>query len=93
MNKKIQVLRGISIIAVVLIHTDVEGLVAIFTRPFINFCVATFIFLSGYLTSLNIPNVKSFFKKRLLKMIVPYTIWSIIYTIAYSNYSNFYSVF
>ncbi len=50
-NKEIQVLRAIAIIAVVLIHTaPTEGLYQVFIRPFINFSVPLFLFLSGYLT-------------------------------------------
>lgn len=90
MNKKVQVIRGLAIIAVILIHTNIDGIAGVITRPFMNFAVATFIFLSGYLTKLDIPDIKSFYKKRLQKVAVPYIIWSIIYTIASSNYNNFF---
>lgn len=72
-----------------MIHT-VSGEKAILIRPFLNFSVALFIFLSGYLTNFSqgIP-IKEFYKKRLIRVGVPYIIWSIIYTIAYSNYDNF----
>ena len=42
--------RAIAIIAVVVIHTTPAGQWQVFCKPFINFAVATFIFLSGYLT-------------------------------------------
>lgn len=50
-NTKIQALRAIAIIAVVIIHT--WG--SIYIRPLVNFCVALFIFLSGYLTKISTP--------------------------------------
>ena len=46
-NVKIQILRAIAIIGVVLIHTCPSGKWQIFVRPFINFAVPIFIFLSG----------------------------------------------
>lgn len=45
MNKKIQVLRAIAIIQVVLIHTNINGIGIVFDRPFLNSAVAMFIFL------------------------------------------------
>lgn len=88
-NKQIQVLRGLAIIAVVFIHTNIGGFAGVVTRPFLNFAVAMFIFLSGYLTKLNIPDTKSFYKKRLIKILVPYTIWSIIYTACSGTWDGF----
>ena len=79
-NKKIQVLRAVSIIAVVLIHTCPVGEVQVFVRPFINFGVATFLFLSGYLTNLSKIKIKQFYKKRIIRVLIPYVIWTILYT-------------
>ena len=79
-NFKIQVIRAIAIIAVVMIHTCPQGMPQVYIRPFINFAVATFLFLSGYLTDLSNINVKQFYKKRIIRVIIPYTIWSILYT-------------
>lgn len=79
-NQKIQILRGISIIAVVLIHTCTSKDVEVFTRPFINFAVAIFLFLSGYLTKFDSFNWKTFYKKRILRILIPYTFWTIFYT-------------
>lgn len=75
----IQFLRGIAILAVVMIHSSVPGVYQVLLRPFINFAVALFIFLSGYLTKTKIANVWQFYKKRILKVLVPYLIWSVIY--------------
>lgn len=79
-NSNIQILRAIAIIAVVLIHTCPSGLPQVFIRPFINFGVAAFLFLSGYLTDISKIETKQFYKKRILRVIIPYIIWSIIYT-------------
>lgn len=75
----IQILRAICIIAVVVIHTCPSGILGVLMRPFCNFCVGTFIFISGYLTKHSIPDIKAFYKKRLVRIFVPYTIWSVVY--------------
>ena len=76
----IQFFRAISIIAVVMIHTTPYGECQVFCRPFINFSVATFLFLSGYLTKIENDNWCFSIKKRIIRVIVPYIIWTIIYT-------------
>ena len=78
----IQVLRAIAIIAVVLIHTnssDETGQIVI--RPFVNFSVALFLFLSGYLTKLENSDWKSFCIKRVMRVFIPYAIWTVIYAL------------
>lgn len=81
MNKKIQILRSLAIIAVVLIHTSPSGLWQVCFRPFVNFAVAMFIFLSGYLTKRENENWVRFIKKRCLRVLIPYFIWTIVYTL------------
>lgn len=81
MNKNIQALRGLAIIAVVLIHTCPSGLSQVFVRPFLNFAVAMFIFLSGYLTKTENEDWIHFIKKRCLRVMIPYIVWTIIYTL------------
>lgn len=49
-----------------------------------------FIFLSGYLTNIEQKTINIFNKKRIFRVIVPYIIWSIIYTVAYSDYQKFF---
>ncbi len=88
MNKKVQILRGIAAIAVVTIHAGPGGYANVFLRPFLSFAVALFIFLSGYLTKMEIPDLKRFYKKRLLRVVVPYVAWSLIWTIVDGDYSN-----
>lgn len=46
----LQVVRGLAIAAVVLIHCLPQEAASVALRPFLNFAVAAFVFLSGYLT-------------------------------------------
>ena len=80
-NNMIQVFRALSIIAVVMIHTTPSGEWQVFCRPFINFSVATFLFLSGYLTKIENDNWYAFCKKRIIRVIIPYIIWTTVYTL------------
>ncbi len=89
-NVKIQILRAISIFCVVIIHTYPYNQLGIFLRPFVNFAVPVFVFLSGFLTKIEIDDVKKFYKKRILRITIPYIIWSIIYTIFHKSYSSFF---
>lgn len=77
----IQIFRALSIIAVVMIHTTPAGEWQVYCRPFINFSVATFLFLSGYLTKTEKENWYAFYKKRILRVIIPYIIWTFLYSI------------
>lgn len=74
-------LRAIAIIAVVMIHTTPAGQWQVFCKPFINFAVATFIFLSGYLTKADNENWMKFYVRRITRVLVPYIIWTVIYSI------------
>lgn len=79
-NPKIQVLRALAIVAVVFIHTCPSGMWQVFFRPFVNFGVGLFLFLSGMLTGprkLWMP----FFRKRILRVLVPYVIWTVLYAL------------
>ena len=73
--------RAIAIIAVVMIHTTPAGQWQVFSKPFINFAVATFIFLSGYLTKADNGNWLKFYVRRITRVLVPYIIWTAIYSI------------
>lgn len=90
MSSKIQICRAIAIIAVVVIHNcptiEYSGIAI---RCFVNFAVALFIFLSGYLTNFVNDNIKNFYKKRLLRVFIPYCIWSIVYTTVYNKWDDF----
>ena len=89
-NPKIQILRALAIIAVVLIHTCNGGYWQVVVRPLINFAVALFIFLSGYLTKIEYDNWTLFYKRRILRVAIPYVIWTIIYTFPSTNIKEYF---
>lgn len=76
-RNNIQLLRGIAILAVVLIHNTPAGLSQVFIRPFLNFAVGLFLFLSGLLS--NAENWKPL--KRIKKILIPYVIWTVVYSV------------
>ena len=80
-DRNIQVFRAIAIIAVVMIHTTPAGEMQVICKPFINFAVATFVFLSGYLTKADNDNWLAFYRRRITRVLVPYFIWTVIYSI------------
>lgn len=49
-DRYLQALRGLAIAAVVLIHCLPQCPATVALRPFLNFSVALFLFLSGFLT-------------------------------------------
>lgn len=73
----IQVLRGIAIIAVAFIHNTPEGIAQVWCRAFLNFSVGMFLFLSGMLSDVKNYNPG----RRIAKVVVPYIIWTFIYTV------------
>ena len=76
----IQMLRGLAICAVVLIHCLPQNTITIILRPFLNFAVALFLFLSGMLTPQSkIDNLGLFYKRRIGKILIPYLVWSLVY--------------
>lgn len=79
-SNKIQLLRGLAIIAVVFIHNTPDGLSQVFCRPFLNFAVGLFLFLSGMLSNVNNWNPR----KRIIKVVIPYILWTFIYTLLYN---------
>ncbi len=81
-NNMVQIFRAFAIIAVVMIHTTPLGNWQVLCRPFINFSVATFLFLSGYLTRIDNNNWYVFYKKRINRVLIPYVIWTILYSLA-----------
>lgn len=80
-NDTVQVFRALAIIAVVMIHTVPHGEWQVIVRPFVNFSVATFIFLSGYFTRMENDNWRRLYKRRVVRVIVPYIVWSVLYTL------------
>ena len=77
-DQKIQIFRALAIIAVVMIHTTPPGEWQVFCKPFINFAVAAFIFLSGYLTKAENDDWMAFYRRRIMRVAVPYVIWTIL---------------
>lgn len=86
-SENIQVLRGLAILAVVFIHNTPVGIAQVYIRPFLNFAVGLFLFLSAFLSNANSWHPK----KRILKVIIPYIIWTIIYVV-FHNYKNPYII-
>lgn len=80
-NNNIQHIRAFAIMAVVVIHCcQMDSYEQIVYRPFVNFAVAAFIFLSGFLTKVrDIGWGGQFCKKRILRVLIPYVIWTSIY--------------
>lgn len=44
-----------------------------------------FIFLSGYLTDPHVTDIRSFYCKRLSRILIPYTIWTILYCLIFRS--------
>lgn len=82
-SNNIQILRGLAIIAVVFIHNTPTGLSQVFIRPFLNFSVGLFLFLSGMLSQASSWKPT----KRIIKVLIPYVLWTLIYSVMY-NISN-----
>lgn len=76
-SRRIQVLRGLAIVAVVAIHCAKPPSCEIFLRPFLNFCVGLFLFLSGALSDARTTDPW----RRLKKVLIPYLLWTAIYSL------------
>lgn len=80
----IQVLRGIAILGVLMIHvtSNSESNLTLVIRQLVNYAVPLFLFIAGYLINTekfnNKDYIKSFYKKRVLRVGIPYLIFSII---------------
>ena len=87
-NSYFEMIRGISIIAVIIIHSLSPSNVcqeyyAVIIRSCVNFAVATFVFLSGFFvnTAKVEENPMKYIKSRFLKLGIPYVFWSIVYEV------------
>lgn len=76
----LQAIRGLAIACVVCIHCLPQCAVAVVLRPFLNWAVAGFLFLSGLLTSES-KILRGGVAKRLHKVLIPYLVWSGIYLV------------
>lgn len=88
-QRKIQIVRAMAVFLVIMTHTVFMDPHEMIVRPFINGGVPVFLFLSGYLTLMPIGDVGSFYKKRLLRILIPYLLWSVIYTVYHGTYCGF----
>jgi surface polysaccharide O-acyltransferase-like enzyme len=60
----------------------------VIARPFVNIGVPIFLFLSGYLTKIENKDWIAFFKKRIIRVLIPYLIWTVLYTIQAGDLSR-----
>lgn len=80
-NRKVQVLRAFAIMAVVFIHTCPDGVWQVAARPFVNFGVGLFLFLSGWLTKDCSSDWGKVCRRRILRVMIPYAIWTVVYSL------------
>ena len=79
----LQAVRGLAIAAVVLIHCLPQEAASVALRPFLNFAVAAFVFLSGYLTPRErTADAGAFLRRRIGKITAPYVVWTVLYLVA-----------
>ena len=82
-DRYIQAVRGLAIAAVVLIHCLPQEAASVALRPLLNFAVAAFVFLSGYLTPRErVADAGTFLRRRVGKIAVPYAVWTVLYLAA-----------
>ena len=72
-----------------MMHVHNRDYTAVYLRPFINFGTGLFIFLSGLLTDPNQKNWRQFYYKRVTRVIVPYVIWSLVFTYECNTWAVF----
>lgn len=80
-DRYLQAIRGLAIACVVCIHCLPQCAASVVLRPFLNWAVAGFLFLSGLLTSESKILKGGGLAKRLHKVLIPYLIWSGIYLV------------
>ena len=77
------IVKGLAICAMLVHHLFLErlefGYYGFQVAMVGKICVAMFVFLSGYLTKMENSDWKSFYKKRILRVLIPYVIWSTLY--------------
>lgn len=71
--------KGVSIISVVLIHTTgVDTIGGVIWRQFINFPVSIFFFVAGYFCRYD-GGYKAYLRKKIRRLAVPFVVFSIVY--------------
>lgn len=93
MNKRIQELRGLAIIAVIFCHAygvlemsaGTDYWIYLLIREAVSFPVGVFIFLAGYFVNAEnvLENPKYFLKIRGGRLLIPYFIWTVVYEVFY----------
>ena len=84
-DRYLQALRGAAIAAVVLIHSLPACAASVAVRPFLNWSVAMFLFLSGYLTNEFEIKRGGVLSRRLRKTLPPYVACSAVYSLAFQR--------
>lgn len=79
-DRYLQAIRGLAIACVVCIHCLPQCAASVVLRPFLNWAVAGFLFLSGLLTSES-KILRGGVAMRLHKVLIPYLVWSGIYLV------------
>lgn len=95
-------LRVVAILGVILIHTTTKTLelggyvigsmpITLFVNQMMRFSLPLFFLLSGFLLEYRYRslNFKTFFKKRIEKILVPYILWSIFYFLYFEAKTHF----
>lgn len=83
-DRYLQALRGAAIAAVALIHCLPACGASVAVRPFLNWSVAMFLFLSGCLTD-ETEIKRGVLSRRLRKTLPPYVVWSVVYSLAFQR--------
>ena len=87
-----QAVRGICILAVIMIHCPagdrgVDQTIWLALRQFINFPVAIFIFMAGYFVKPDKVN-GIYLKNRVRRLLMPFLLWSTFYTVKNALFNN-----
>lgn len=88
-NNYFQLIRGICILMVIIIHTlyltnistyDYSNIVI---RKIVNFTVGVFIFISGYFLNIK-HDTRDLYKKKVKRLLIPLIVWNLIYSIIFN---------
>ena len=77
-DRYIQAIRGLAIFAVVAIHSLPQCGAAVAVRPLLNWAVGMFLFLSGMLTHEEKIARGGVLRRKAVKVLVPYLVWSAV---------------
>lgn len=78
-DRYFQAVRGVAIVAVVLIHCLPQCEATIVLRPFLNWAVAAFLFLSGFFTNEAKIARGGVLARRVRRTLPSYIVWSVVY--------------